>query len=184
MGSSKKGSTTAKIFGFFFDLEDYFDELPKRKFALNNRFSNFGYSSMLTLQNMGFTFFILFLQISAMILIVFGFRGRKTSLLSSGYSILTDLVLFGYILNLILISYLPILIILLLGVAGIRWEGENVNGQVRFNNVVTLFLTIIHLSMPFILMINLYRNKSKIGVFKKLNFQFVIDQILEIDERK
>ena len=124
---------------------------------------------------MGFKFLILFLQISALVLIVAAFNGRKIGILSTIYSILTDLVIYGYVLNLLLVTYLPILIILLVGVVGIDWIGEGVNGQVMFNNVMTLFLTIIHMSIPTLIMINLYHNKDKIGVQKKLNLSYVME---------
>ena len=164
-----------KVFGYILDFPSYFDEIPERKFGLNSRFSSFGFTSVITIHNLGVKFLILILEITAVFFIFIGFYWRKTSFIAYIYEILTDLVLFGYVLNLLLVTYLPLLIILFIGVAGLKWDGENLSKQILFNNVMTITLLLIHLLIPTVIMVNLYLNKDKIGVQRKLNFQFEIE---------
>ena len=145
-------------------IDMIFDGLPQRKFGLNSRYSNFGYTSIVTIQNLGYKFVILFLQTVVIGLLVIAFCGRRLPCVSKLYDKLRDWILFGLILDLILITYLPILINLFVGVAGIDWLDENLNSQIVFNNVMTIALAMIHLFIPFLIMVYLHSNRHRIGV--------------------
>ena len=97
-------------------------------------------------------------------LLVLAFVGRKNSFIAKIYEKLASWVIFGLLLDLILITYLPILINLFAGVAGINWLDENLNRQIVFNNMVTICLALVHMFIPILIMVYLHNNKNRIGV--------------------
>lgn len=69
--------------------------------------------------------------------------------------------LWGSIINLILVSYLPVCISMFISVVGLQWE--DINSAVRLNNIWTIFMLNAWLLCPVVLFCVIFKNRHNIG---------------------
>ena len=153
--------------------------MNERKYPLNTRFSNLGYTSLVTIDNFGFQFLLIAIQLVAVAFLILTFIFRKHSIFQGLYRRTNEWILFGVIVDIILAAYLPILISLFLGVVGLDWNYDKLNGTIVFNNLMTIGLTVFYVAFPGILFIFLYANRVSIGRFSQLQFKYILDEIVD-----
>ncbi len=70
--------------------------------------------------------------------------------------------LWGSMINLVMLNYLPVLTALFIGVVGMEWNDGATTSHI-FKNMWLLFMVSVWIVLPVILMVQLYRNRDKIG---------------------
>ena len=74
---------------------------------------------------------------------------------------LGNLVLWGGLINLVLLSYLPLCISMFVSLIGLRWE--DLSSKDFFNNMCVVVMLYSWVFMPAILFIRLYHSRNEIG---------------------
>lgn len=95
--------------------------------------------------------------------------------------------LWGSIINLILVSYLPVCISMFISVVGLQWE--DINSAVRLNNIWTIFMLNAWLLCPAVLFCVIFKNRHNIGKLEnvaeqQMDYSKMADEADESKKRK
>ena len=78
-------------------------------------------------------------------------------------------MLWGTLINLILIAYLPTMISMFISTVGLQWEDTgDYSSAIMYNNLWTIFMLNTWLLCPLVLFIVFYRNRNQVGEQKKV----------------
>ena len=77
-------------------------------------------------------------------------------------------MLWGTLINLILVAYLPTTMSMFISTIGLQWEDTgDYENAILANNVWTIFMLNVWILCPLILFIVFYKNRDKVGTLKK-----------------
>ena len=143
--------------------DNVFGEQPETE-PLNDRIATLGYEDMTPAAEIGTVSVMFAMQIGGVCILFFSyFCHKKTgSMLAERFGMnMQQFVLWGTLINLIMIYYLPVLISTFISVVGMQWE-TNSSAAVG-NNIWTLFMLHCWVICPPMLFFVFYRNRNQIG---------------------
>ena len=108
------------------------------------------------------------MQLGGTIIMFIGYYCHKStgSMLAERFNLnMRNFVLWGTLLNLIMINYLPVLVSTFISVVGMQWETDT--NAALASNIWTLLMLHIWLICPPLMFVVLYRHRNEIGQFKK-----------------
>ena len=144
-----------------------FGEQPETE-PLNDRVATIGYEDMTPAAEIGTVSVMFAMQIAgALILYISLCCHKKTgSMLSERIARnLKQFILWGTLINIIMIYYLPVLISTFISLVGMQWETNT--AAATANNVWTIFMLESWLLCPPLLFFVVYRNRNNIGQLRK-----------------
>lgn len=146
--------------------DNVFGEQPESE-PLNDRLATIGYESMTPAAEVSTVSTMFGMQLGGVLIMFISHFGHKQmgSMLAERFKLnMQNFVLWGTLINLIMIYYLPVLISTFISVVGMRWETDTTAALA--NNIWTLMLLQSWLLCPPLMFLVLYRNKNDVGRFK------------------
>lgn len=143
--------------------DNVFGEQPETE-PLNDRLAMLEYDDMTPVAEIGTVSVMFAMQIGGVFILFFSyFCHRKTgSMLAERFQMnMQQFLLWGTLINLIIINYLPILISTFISVVGMQWEDSS--SAAVGNNIWTIFMLESWLLCPPLLFFVLYKNRQEIG---------------------
>lgn len=143
--------------------DNVFGEQPESE-PLNDKVATLGYEDMTPIAELSTVSVMFAMQVGgALIMFISFFCHKKTgSMLAERFQLnMQNFVLWGTLINLIMINYLPVLVSTFISVVGMQWEVETT--AATLNNIWTIFMLHSWLLCPPLMFIVLYRNRQQIG---------------------
>jgi hypothetical protein len=147
--------------------EDVYGEEPVSE-PLNDNIAAIGFPSMDASPKIAKVSVMFAMQAGGILILLFSYFGhrRTGSMLADRVGLnLQKLCLWGTLINLIMLNYLPVTVALFINVVGFEWN-QRADSFVIFKNTWTLFMISAWIACPLFLMIQLYRKRTKIGSLK------------------
>ena len=155
--------------------ETVFGKVPPSE-PLNDQIATIGYDNMTPLSEVG-TISVLFqIQMGCLVIYMISTfcHNKIGSMLAERFADnMQSFSLWGSIINLILVAYLPICISMFISVVGLLWD--DINSDVRLNNIWTIFMLNAWLLTPAILFFVIFKNRGHIGKDENV-FELQMDQ--------
>ena len=161
-------------------MDQIFRELPQERVGINWRFSSNGFVSMFSVHNMKERIYQQIYMILGITFMLVCFNVRKWWLVKGAYKRLSDWLLYGVFIDVILGVYLPFSINLFVGVAGLEWV--DINRGVVVSNLVTIVLAIFYAVIPFMITYYIIINAKLIGAQKTVTLAYVQQEIIEMEK--
>ena len=142
--------------------DNVFGEQPVTE-PLNSRVATIGYDDMTPLDDLGTVSVMFAMQMSAVIIMLLGYCCSCTTGSMCCKRLgnnLQHFALWGSLINLIMVCYLPVVIATFISVVGLQWDSQEKQTAVRANNIWTLFMLFSWLLCPLLLFFMLYRNRK------------------------
>jgi hypothetical protein len=147
--------------------DNVFGEQPETE-PLNDKVAQLGYDDMTPAAEIGTVSVMFAMQVGgALVMFISYFCHKKTgSMLAERFKLnMQQFVLWGTLINLIMINYLPVLISTFISVVGMQWDEDT--SAATANNVWTIFMLQSWLIAPPLIFLVLYRNRQEIGSIKQ-----------------
>ena len=145
--------------------DNVFGEQPVTE-PLNSRVATIGYEDMTPLDDTGTVSVMFAMQISAAIIMLLGYCCHRVtgSMCCKRLGInLQHFTLWGSLINLIMVCYLPVVFATFISVVGMHWDSKENESAVRANNIWTLFMLFSWLLCPLLLYGILFKNRKEVG---------------------
>jgi len=124
-----------------------------------------GYEDMTPLDDLGTVSTLFAMQLAVIVIMLIGFCCHCTtgSMCCKRFSSnLKHFALWGFLINLIVVAYLPVTTATFISIVGLQWDGAD-EQAVLLNNVWTIFILHAWLLCPLLLFIMLFKNRKVVG---------------------
>ena len=147
------------------DTQTVFGEVPDTE-PLNDRLRQLGYTNMHPVSNLGTVSGLFLMEVIGLLIMMFSYfcHNKTGSMLASRIGInMKSFFLWGTMINIVMMAYLPMLMATFISCVGMQW-GEEVDTPMLLSNLWTIFMMCSWIAGPVFLFIIFAYRREQIGM--------------------